>query len=264
MKKLLVVSFAAAALASGSALAADLPAAAPVYKAAPMPAAAPSWTGFYLGAGWGYGVWDADTTAVNAVTGVPLATKINNAGKGWMARLAVGYDYQFNSNIVVGVFADYDPASIKGTMSTGAANLFFSPVVGTAKEKSEWSVGARAGWLLTPSILSYFDGGYTQARFGAINLSDTFLGFDGTIAAHTYHGWFLGSGFVTPLPFLQIPGLFWDTEYRFASYSSATTPIIAPGGGIAAIGGVPTAETIRPAVQTLTTTIVYKFNFTGH
>ena len=28
-----------------------------------------------------------------------------------------------------------------------------------------WAAGARAGFLVTPKFLTYFDGGYTQANF---------------------------------------------------------------------------------------------------
>jgi outer membrane immunogenic protein len=36
-----------------------------------MMAPAPSWTGFHIFGGGGYGMWDADTNAVSATTGVP-------------------------------------------------------------------------------------------------------------------------------------------------------------------------------------------------
>jgi outer membrane immunogenic protein len=62
MKKFLLgtITF---ALFAGSAIAADLRAGAPGYN--PSPAPAYSWTGFYLAAGGGYGMWAADTTTVN-------------------------------------------------------------------------------------------------------------------------------------------------------------------------------------------------------
>ena len=231
------------------------------YKAPPPPV---SWTGFYLGAGWGYGMWDADTTPVNDATGASLTSEVNNAGKGWLAKFTAGYDYQLNSNIVAGIFANYDPADLKGTTNTGASTSFFNPLGGTEKESWDWDVGGRVGWLLTPAILTYVDGGYTQAHFDAISVNNLTTGAaTGQLAARDYDGWFFGSGFVTPLPFLHIPGLFLDTEYRYSSYGSVTRPIIAPGGGVAVIGGTATDISMRPTVQTITTSLVWKFNWTG-
>jgi outer membrane immunogenic protein len=51
MKKLLLISASCVALASGSAIAADIPVKAPVYKAPPAPTY--NWTGFYVGGYFG-------------------------------------------------------------------------------------------------------------------------------------------------------------------------------------------------------------------
>jgi hypothetical protein len=32
-----------------------------------------------------------------------------------------------------------------------------------------WAVGGRLGWLVTPTLLTYVSGGYTQARFNEVN-----------------------------------------------------------------------------------------------
>jgi hypothetical protein len=66
MKRLMIGCFACVALASGSAMAADMsaPAPAPVYKSAPVPSPY-NWTGFYLGVegGWRLGPCGADRLA---------------------------------------------------------------------------------------------------------------------------------------------------------------------------------------------------------
>jgi outer membrane immunogenic protein len=59
MKRLLMALTAGAAF-SAPGMAADMAAKAPL-RAAPI-AYAPSWTGFYIGGGGGYGLWEADTT----------------------------------------------------------------------------------------------------------------------------------------------------------------------------------------------------------
>jgi outer membrane immunogenic protein len=257
--KRLITAVATLAAVSGSApgfaFAADM--AASAYRAPPPVPPAYNWTGFYLGAGFGYGLFDAETTPVDDVTGGALTSTIDNAGRGWHGRFVVGYDYQINSSVVVGAFTNFDPSNIKGTMATGVA-VATEPLGGDQKESWAWDVGARAGWLLMPSILTYFDGGFSRARFDAVNVHNLTTGdFIGTLPARTFDGWFLGSGFVTPLPFFQVPGLFLDTEYRLSSYRGITKPL-------AVIGGVPTDISMRPTVQTVTTALVYKFNWTGH
>ena len=63
---------------------------------------------------------------------------------------------------------------------------------------STWAVGGRAGVLVTPRFLTYFDGGFTQARFDGVNYNFAFAGGGPSglsLAAQTYNGWFIGSGF---------------------------------------------------------------------
>ena len=85
----------------------------------------------------------------------------------------------------------------------------------------------------------------------------------GTIGSHTYHGWFIGGGteialaglFGLPLP----TGLFWRSEYRYSSFSSANLPVLDLGG--VQIGTA--TENMKPIVQTITTSLVWKFNWGG-
>jgi outer membrane immunogenic protein len=113
-------------------------------------------------------------------------------------------------------------------------------------------------------VFTYWDGGYTETRFDQINLFDP--DGDGTpfgsIGSHTYHGWFVGGGYEIGLSGFfgwQLPsGLFWRTEYRFSQFNSADLPIN--------FSGVPTGitENMKPYVQTITTSLVWKFNWWGH
>ncbi len=245
--------------------AADMPTKAPVYKA-PI-AVAPSWTGFYVGGGVGYGMYNADTIwfLPSGASRQPLTQ--TQGGRGWLGTVSVGYDYQFNNNIVAGVLADYDLASIKGTLQD---QLPFT--TGTLTENSAWAIGARAGWLITPQVLSYINGGYTQAHFSSTNMLSNANGIlfqppvgavVSTIPSQTYNGWFMGGGMETNFA----PGWFWRNEYRYASYGSKTLP------DTCAINNVPTCGvavglpvdlvSIHPYVQTVRSEIVYKFNSGG-
>jgi outer membrane immunogenic protein len=248
MKKLFLATIAAFALtAAGTAGAADM--ARPVYKAAPPPPVY-SWTGFYVGAGYGYGMYNADHEQFLTATGALLTTNVTAGGRGWFGTVLVGGDYQFSERIVAGVFADYDFSRIKGDY-----NSQFFARAGEMKQTSAWAVGGRIGWLATPQILTYVNGGYTQARFSSVDLAVVAPGAlaDFTFAAQTYTGYFIGGG----VEYMFAPGWFAKTEYRYADYRSRDIPttVIATG--------LPTgaSERIHPYVQTIRSELVYKFNW---
>ncbi len=238
----------------GAAKAADLPA----RVSAPPPVVAPvavpyTWTGFYVGGGFGYGLWDIDTSLVPPAG---ILGETNNGGRGWIGQVVAGFDYQFaiaGFNLVAGVFGDYDFGQITGTLNAGAGAAF-ATLNGIEKERSYWAAGGRIGWLVTPQILSYWNAGYTEARFNGINLT----GFAAPMstAANTYNGWFTGGGVETKVSFL--PGLFFNTEYRYSSYNNATLPISNSVAGF----GVPVSLKLEPHVQTVMSGLRYKFNWT--
>ncbi len=257
MKKFLLTTL-ATALACGSALAADM---APAYKAPPPPPPAPvyNWTGVYVGGALGYALWDADTTATNTTTGVETGVQ-NNGGRGWMGEAVLGYDYQFaiaNWNLVAGVFANYDFGNAKGKMDANTAVTALGSIVGSESEKSAWYLGARAGWLVTPQILSYWTGGYTETHFDGVTFvnSGTATVAPMAIPSHTYHGWFLGGGVEAQSSWL--PGLSFNTEYRFASYGRTTMAL----SNAPAVVGFPANLNVRPYVQTVMSGVRYKFNW---
>src|SRR5476651_1858861 len=101
-------------LAAQSAVAADMPAKIPV-KAAPIAAGIP-WTGFYVNGGVGYGIWAADQTARDPSGGCNICETQVQGGKGWLATIGAGYDYQFTDRIVIGLFGDASISSLKGTI----------------------------------------------------------------------------------------------------------------------------------------------------
>jgi outer membrane immunogenic protein len=263
MKKLLLASIAGLALASGSAFAADLPVS-PVYKALPPPPPpAYTWTGCYVDGGFGFGMNNQDSHSEWFPGLTPLGAQVTNGGRGWLGRVGGGCDYQvgpiLSGNLVIGVLADYDFMNLKGKFGDPSG-----PVTGNEKETGAWYVGPRIGYAVTPGFLTYFDGGYTQTSFGQLNFNTAFgvpVGID--IAATTYHGWFLGGGTDTSLAGLLpgLPaGLFLRSEYRYSTYEAADDPIVTTATG-ASIG---VAEHVQKYTQTITTALVWKFNWLGH
>src|ERR1700683_5543536 len=259
MKAVFLASSIGFALASGSALAADLlPVKGPGSFAAP-PTAVSSWTGCYVDGGAGYGMWNQDqyTETTSGLTGV-TAPNIDGGG-GWLGRIGAGCDYQVAPSIVVVAFGDYDWMGLNGTSNlnlTGTPTGF--SVEGNEKENNAWSVGARIGYLVTPRLLTYFDGGYTQTTFGQANYNNgvTGLATGLSLAATNYKGWFIGGGteYALNMSWIPIQGLFWRNEYRFDNYASRDIPLAGTTG---------ISEHADKYVQTITTGVVWKFNFGG-
>jgi outer membrane immunogenic protein len=257
--KVLAIAILATMAAYGSANAADLPPPPPVYKAPPPPAY--TWTGCYVGGGAGYGWWNQNSFV--QVGGAPVTASITTGGRGWFGQGQGGCDYQlnpvfFNTPLVIGVFGDYEGGSVSGTSS-------FPGVVGTETENASWAAGGRIGALITPRVLTYFDGGWTQAKFGSVgyNLATAGGGPIGlSLAAQTYNGWFIGGGFEYALDWLPISGLFLKTEYRYSQYSTANVPITGTaGGGLVVPAGITLNS--QKATEMVSTELVWRFNWFG-
>src|SRR5262249_22179784 len=226
-------NFAAAALitlgALGSANAADLSTPAPAYRAPPPPLPVYNWTGCYIGGGGGYAFWQKDSFVVSP-GGLPLTASQSNGGRGWFGQGQVGCDYQFplrlplltwlSPDLVIGAFSDFEGGSIDGS-SSFSGGPGFPAVTGSERESWTWAVGGRVGALVTPRFLTYVDGGFTQARFDGVNYNFAFAGGGPagiSLAAQTYNGWFIGTGFEYAFTWLPINGLFLKTEFRFSQY----------------------------------------------
>jgi len=253
MKRIVLALTAVAAL-TGSALAADLPAR--TYSKAPamVAPAAPNWTGCYINAGLGTGMFN-DERSVSDPN--PVRPTTTSSGKGWLGALGAGCDYQLSGttpfgSIVIGAFGEYDPSRITDI----AEDPFNDTHSGRQTLSSAWFAGARAGLLVTPNLLTYVDGGWTGAHFNAISLVNTNgTSANLTLPATNANGWFLGSGIEYAFTFLPINGLFWRNEYRYASYSNVDQHYIHPTFVGAAIVHNSTD------VQTATSSLVYKFNW---
>jgi outer membrane immunogenic protein len=263
MKKLAITLFAVTAF-TGSAIAADLPART-YTKAPPAPVmAAANWTGCYLGGGGGYGMWNQEnTTFVGPGPGGPvlLADTATTGGRGYFGTVQAGCDYQFAGNWLVGAFGDYDFASMKGKLADSGLGL-----LGDEKLSSSWSVGGRIGYVLFPSLLTYFSGGYTQATFDRVdfNVGSIFSAIvTGTpigtptgafLDKRTFKGYFLGAGDEYALSFM--PGLFWKTEYRVSQFDVQNRPLLGTGFGAANYDSKKWEQSVRSE-------LVYRFNWGG-
>jgi outer membrane immunogenic protein len=259
----LLLGAAIVALAAGSAIAADMP-----LKAPPLAPAAPSWTGCYVDAGAGYGIWDQEHTTTTSFGGVPNGITVENSGggRGWLGRFGGGCDYQlsggFFSNVVIGAFGDYDAMSLRGSMSPLTIGGGF-PLVANENETGAWAAGARIGYLITPSILTYVDAGWTGTRYSQMNITTNLgVGTGVGFPQHTYQGWFIGSGWEYALNWAPVRGLFLRSEYRYGTYENADLLQINFATG-APVGNAGLGDVLHATkyVQTATTSLVWRFNW---
>jgi outer membrane immunogenic protein len=252
MKKIVIGALTGAiGLLAGSAFAADMPMKAPLLKAPPP---VTSWTGCYINAGAGYGMWNQDSFGED-IPGAPFSVTTTSGGRGWFGTAGGGCDYQISPSFVIGVLGDWDFGDIKGQFS---APEFTS--VGTESEKWAWSVGGRIGYLVSPTFLTYISAGYTQAHFDQVNFNSLSSGApeDFFMPSQTYNGWFFGSGFeyalsntFIPLP----PGFFLRTEYRYSTYNAEDIEFAFNAGGLTGDG-----VNSKKYVQTVRTALVWRFN----
>jgi outer membrane immunogenic protein len=257
MKKL-VLALTAVAAFTGSAYAADLPAR--TYSKAPaMVEPTPSWTGFYIFGGGGYGLFDS-ATHVNTYPGLaPLTIDQKVGGDGYFGTVGAGYDWQFNRSWVAGIFADGQFGSIRGSLTDPL--LIAGGTTGGMKNTTNAAAGVRLGYLVAPNVLSYVNGGYSYAQFsGSTLLSNLSAAPVATTPSYSRNGWFLGGGVENNLDIFGIsaPGWFMKTEYRVAEYDHINLPETFVGGGLTGL-----AVNTNPIVQTVSTSIVYRFNWSG-
>jgi outer membrane immunogenic protein len=208
MKKTVLGPIVALCMFAAPALADGYSRPAPAYGAPVVQQGLPSWSGFYLGAGVGAGAVVHDVTI--GVAGLGNVSNDGIGGQGIFGTALVGYDHQFGT-FVLGVFADYDFSGISSDFSA------FGLSSASLDHKRSWAVGARFGFLSSPSTLWYGTAGYTQADFDA---SSTVGSFD----LGTFSGYFLGAGVEGKL------GGGWSLrgEYRFSQFGSETV-FSAPG-----------------------------------
>jgi len=257
MKKLLLTMTAVAAM-SGSAFAADLGARPSYAKAPVLPAPVANWTGFYVFGGGGGGLWSADQHVQDTVTGAPRTIDQRQGGSGWFGTVGLGYDWQFNSAWVAGVFADGQFGSIKGSLVDPTIG---GGITGSTKLEDSWAAGLRLGYLVAPNVLSYVNGGYSGSRWSGAHFLDL-AGLSAGIHTNGVNreGWFIGGGVENNLDFFGIsaPGWFMKTEYRSSYYNRKTMDEFNNAN-------LPVGNSIKADAwtQTVSTSLVYRFNWTG-
>jgi outer membrane immunogenic protein len=233
--------------------------------AAPLPPPVTNWTGCYAAGGAGYGMWNQDSyTETFPAPFIPTTANSTSGGRGWFGVAGGGCDYQLNffgAGLVVGALGDFDFMHIHGDFAPSGTT-----VVGSENERWAWAAGARVGYLVTPSLLTYFAGGFTQAHFDAVNLTSLTGANSGIqIDAQTFNGFFIGSGAEYAIDLL--PGLFWKSEARASYYERKDTGLncVAAVGACTVVGNnaFGLTESRQPTVYSVRSELVYRFNWSS-
>ena len=138
----------------------------------------------------------------------------------------------------------------------------FNGLTGNVKLQDTWAAGVRLGYLVAPNVYSYVNAGYTQSYWSGSSLGAV-TGTAPIVSTASFNkgGWFVGGGVENNLNIFGItaPGWFMKTEYRAAYYDKATLAesLITTG----ALTG--NSTTFHPLVQTISTSLVYRFNWGG-
>jgi outer membrane immunogenic protein len=186
-----------------------------------MQAAAPDgseaqWTGFHVGAGFGYSmlnhVLDLDAPPVASVEFSGIG------GEGLLGTVEAGADMLLGERFVAGIQGGFT-LSAKTTADLTAPGLDADYELAAAHS---FDVLARAGILTGPDVLWYGLAGWTRTKFeGDLDINGT------SVASYDYDldGLTVGGG----VEVMLTDNLSWKTEYRYTDYESVN--IIDFGGG---------------------------------
>jgi len=144
-----------AMLAGGSALADGMPRG----SMKDVPVAVPTWSGFYLGAGVGYGHLVAKNRYYENDDDVEFSSSFKGEGAaGGFGTVVLGFDRQIRDRYVVGLFTEFDWSSIElSFQDTDTPQQTF-------RLDRTFSLGGRAGFLMTQTSLLYLTGGYSWSH----------------------------------------------------------------------------------------------------
>jgi outer membrane immunogenic protein len=172
-----------------------------------------SWTGFYLGLGFGGGAM-VDHLSSSA-GGVSLSN--DASGQGVLASVYGGYDLQVMPKALVGVLAEGTWTSIQ---SQASANVPGANATTSIQPNLGFSALIRAGMMPTASNLLYLVGGYSGQNFHSTGTASA----AGAVASFTrddfFNGWTLGGGLESKLQ----GGWSAKLEYRYSQFESKTLP----------------------------------------
>jgi outer membrane immunogenic protein len=234
------------AFAAGSVSAADLPRRAPPPPPPVVVAQPYTWTGCYVGVHGGYAYDDYHfATLATSPAGGSFSGRSKVYTQGPLGGGDIGCDYRLPWNIVVGIAADGDIASIRGSVSASGplvGGVGIGGIATTTRVDALATARIRVGYafdhfLFTDNVLIYLTGG---AAYGSIH--DTFSGFAGpafgtwTSNRHPFGAIKQPGAVGIGLEKMITPNWSVDIQYRYQYMGAATPTTVLIPGGVARFG----------------------------
>jgi len=218
------------------------------FKAPP----APIWSGYYLGAGAGYGQADTRDDYQEETGGSVFSSSFDGqAAQGGLVRFMLGVDRQIKEKFVLGVFADIDWTDIRQTYQATSGGSGGGDIDDELTLEWQWSAGFRAGYLFSPATMLYFLAGFTQAHFNSDGWYDIYNG--GSVlpgkSSTTFNGYVVGFGMET----LVGHNVFLRGEVRYSEFDGQ---VINSG----TLFGTNYTDSEHPTLFTGLLGLTYKFN----
>jgi outer membrane immunogenic protein len=207
----------------------------------PPPVPIPSWTGCYVGGNIG-GAWsNVDLTGASGVD--VSATNTGFAGGG---QIGCDYNNWGPSSWVVGIRNMLDATSL-----SSRTNISTVPFTGAVDSRTHWfdTLTARGGYLVTPQVLLYAQGGAAWT-----NTNITFLDGSGAQLGQTSNdrtGWTVGAG----VEWMFAPQWSVFAEYNFMGFGTQSATFTGCGGTCVVNANA------KADVQNVLAGVNYKFNF---
>lgn len=204
--------------------AADLPSKRSAMPPTYVVAKVENWTGGYLGVIGGYAWGNADINTANFGN----TSNVKLEPDGWLIGPQLGYDYQMNNNVVIGIVGDYAWANVKGStcveFDSNVCSGNPSDSYATGNISQFGTIRGRLGYALD-NILIYGTGGLahadTSAQISNIN------GVDSVSANKKLWGWTAGVGAEVKMA----SNMSFGVEYLYADFGKSTYEFTPNFGG---------------------------------
>lgn len=190
----------------------------PGVQAAAFDGSESQWTGFHVGAGFGYSMLNHELEA--DVPGFAAAEFSGVGGEGLLGTLEAGADMLVGDRFVVGLQGGLTLTNAKTTADVDVPGLFTADYELAAKYS--FDVLGRAGLLTGPDVLWYGLAGWTRTRFeGDLDVNGA------SLASYKYDldGLTVGGG----VEVMLTDNVSWKTEYRYTNYERETIATFGTG-----------------------------------
>lgn len=182
------------------------------------PALAHNWGGLYIGGGIGVDAYVRDLEV--GIAGIAGGSLSGLGGGGFGGTLIAGYDVPVASNVIAGVFANYDWSNSRFEVSASSGGTDVSAELLSLDDS--WTVGARLGLVMPNDVLMYGLAGYSRVQFNEASFSANANSV--TLPFPSLDGLTLGGGFEKDIG----KNLSLRAEYRYTMLED-TSIVIVPG-----------------------------------